>query len=272
MARAPQLELNRAMSLSSSTGTGNMVIESPPAGFVGLDSTSFPMWSDDTLEFYYCIEGIEGDCLGQIEIGIGRIESGELLRSSEQRTITGVNTWSYAACNFAAGTKRIFARTVAPTFFGSINMLNFCQELFVSGLGNAVRGEGSTEDDTPTVLSANTFWALVNDNFEIAEGAMSIRPLELDDPVVLVFDLMVRAAEVPSWSNAKAWRLTFMVQKLPGNDPILLGTPSIEVLSATGGASAWTVAVGIDDLDVTITATGADATLIDWLVSGRFMR
>jgi hypothetical protein len=82
----------------------------------------------------------------------------------------------------------------------------------------------------------------------------------------IALDFLVVAAENAAGGDRKAWKVTAAVISQSGT--ITIGTPTITVLHATAGASAWDVDVDQETGLVFILATGEAATTIRWNAVG----
>ena len=128
-----------------------------------------------------------------------------------------------------------------------------------------VSDTGIAYDDTGEI--GNTFtgaWSLSTADATPTQFASQFNIGDFADYVAAVFEGTVIAN---SGTDSKMWKIISGVEFVLGDTPsCTFGTPTITVLKATGGASAWDidfVDCG-DHANMTLEATGAAATDINW--------
>ena len=258
MALAPYIALERAMNTSTSTGTGNMVLGAAVDGYVTLDQA--PIADDAYYLIPYCIEGIDGACLGEVEIGIGTIVAGELVRGSSQYNIVA-EVFASGAQTFSAGTKLVYLRTQPATGNGVNHTAALMGFRYVLGF-NAVSVSASTTNATPTVMegaavdvSATT--PIIANTFDLSLIA-STRASS--------FQLFVIADD---GTDAKSWTFDFLVRH--NGTASVIGSPTPTVITASAGAASWTLGVSASGDEIVLSATGEAAKNITWNGTGRFV-
>lgn len=256
MAKHPYIGMERAMNTSTSTGTGNMVLGAVVDGYVTLDQA--PMDADP---FPYCIEGIDGACAGEVEIGIGTVITGELARVSAQYHIAA-GEFTSGAQTFSAGTKRIYLRVIPPaSTSGQVSLIGAAQSLADTRGFQRCQATAFTANATPAVMDGS--WCF-DPNEELSEGATF--PMDVATANTLrVFRLTISAR---SASDYKAWALDYAVEYPSATNAALVGSPAPVVIGATAGAAAWDVDPGASGDLSTLTVTGAAATDITWSADG----
>ena len=261
MAIAPYIALERAMNTSTSTGTGNMVLGAAVDGYVTLDQA--PIADDADYLIPYCIEGIDGACLGEVEIGLGKIVAGELVRDSDQqRTAAGV--YASGAQTFSAGTKLIYLRTQPPAS-GTSNYIAATANFDGVGGFDRCAASLSTTNATPTVMDGNILRSSEDWN-TVAASTFDISNVPTGGVGPVAFRLTVTAT---SGTDNKAWAFDFLAYH--SGTASLIGSPTPVVIAQSGGASAWDVDAAVTGSLVQIVGTGAAATNIDWVARGGFV-
>lgn len=259
MATQPYVSLERAMNTSTSTGTGNMVLGAEVSGYVTLDQA---VMSGKT--FPYCVEGIDGACAGEVEIGIGAIVAGELTRDSEQFKIVA-GEFTSGAQTFSAGTKRVYLRVIPPAY-GNVSLNAGAVNTHLTAGFLRCQASLSTANATPAVMDGLAAFAsddvlAVGATFPL-DGVVSTSPI--------VFRLTVSALD-DTYTDSKAWSLDFLIEYPSAGNIALIGSPTPVVIGASAGAAAWDVAVTASGDDVILTVTGAAATNINWKAAGTIL-
>lgn len=220
--------LDRRRSMSTSTGTGNMVLALGTGPWLPL------LYSDLLAEpFDYCIAMVEGD---EWETGSGHLtEDGELVRDMIMYSSAG---GTGTPVDFPAGNKEVFlvlsARRVT-------NVVPIGLPGGVVGPGTQYAGE--TSDDTPLQLAPPINQAV--------------------DSSTAWVELTVLARTAAG--DCKVWRITYL-SLFDGVDTTLVDD-TVEVLTETSSLP-WTVTIGLDGSNHQVECTGEAATEIDWRVAG----
>lgn len=260
MALAPFIALERARNPSTSEGTGNMTLGTPAAGDVTLDQA--PLADDSDYTFPYCIEGIEGACLGEVARGIGTIVTGQLVRGSEEHVDSGA--WTSGLQDFSAGTKLIYLRTQPP----AVDETNFIAALSVfANLGGFGRcaGSANTTDATPTVMEGYLHHSPEDADYVTAD-TYDILTVPGGGTGPVAFRLTITAND---GTDNKAWSFDFLT--LHSGTASVVGSPTPAVLGASAGASTWDVDVAASGSEIQITVTGEAAKNIAWACAGTYL-
>ena len=259
MAKHAYISLERAMNTSTSTGTGNMVLGAEVTGYVTLDQAAM---SGKT--FPYCIEGIDGACAGEVEIGIGAIVAGELTRDSGQFKIVA-GEFTSGAQTFSAGTKRIYLR-VTPPVYESRTLIGAAQNTHLTDGYLRCAASAYTTNATPAVMDGSACFdtddVLVDGATFALDGVGSVWPI--------VFRLTICAKDDAD-TESKAWALDFLIEYPSAGNIALIGSPTPVEIGESAGATAWDVAVTASGDDVILTVTGAAATNINWKAAGTIL-
>lgn len=258
MATHPYISMERAMNTSVTTSTGNMVLDGPVDGYVSLDQTDI-----GTKSFPYCIEGIDGACAGEVEIGIGAINSGELARDSDQYHIVA-GEYVSGLQTFSAGTKRIYLRVIPPSI-GDRSLIGAMQNMHATRGFLRCQASAFTANATPTVMDGEACFdsgdqMVAGTTFDLTGAASAL----------FAFRLTISAADDTSTNN-KAWALDFLVKYPSAGNAALVGSPVPVEIGESGGATAWDVGVTASGDDVVLTVTGAAATNINWKAAGTIL-
>lgn len=252
----------RAMNETTATGTDDVVISGSVPGYQSLVNTPLVALG---RSFPYVMEGLDGACAGQVEVGYGTLDTGAFVRDVDAVSISAVDgTSAIGKTDFLAGTKRIY---VAPIGIDMGFLSEFRQNFTRGQLSQNVAARLSTEDDTPTIMSGYATFG----------GPTANRPGDGDPAgetfnfltslnTSYTFDVIVNAVK-PATNDCAAWRVTCLVN-IDGGVPALVGTPTPTLIAATGGAGAWDLDVGVSSDALTLTATGAAASNIEWSAVG----
>ena len=103
---------DRVLQTSTTTGTGNLTLASPPTGYRAFSSE---YTSGQVIP--YVIEGVGSDGLltGQWEVGEGTLSGGAFVRSTVHRSSNG-----NSLVNFSSASLRVFSSPTAQTLTGGI--------------------------------------------------------------------------------------------------------------------------------------------------------
>lgn len=98
----------------------------------------------------------------------------------------------------------------------------------------------------------------------LSTGGSGTTQLNIPSDAVFSVEILVSAKQYGS-AQAKAWKIVGAITNFAGT-VALLGTPTVTVIGATGGASSWSVAMVADNTGklCQVQATGAAATTIGW--------